>query len=96
MLFIGLQMAGPDLNPQTFQRGMFAYPGATGPLGHWSWGPNDYTAIDDAREIYYDRHAISPFDNSPGRYVAPDADHRYRGSWPTKAPPTPIPPAAAP
>jgi hypothetical protein len=96
MLFIGLQMAGPNLNPQTFQHGMFAYPGANGPLGHWSWGPNDYTAIDDAREIYYDRHAISPFDNSPGRYVAPDGDHRYRGNWPTKAPPAPIPPPAAP
>jgi hypothetical protein len=96
MLFIGLQMAGPDLTPETFQRGMFAYPGYNGPLGHWSWGPNDYTAIDDAREIYYDRHAISPFDDQPGRYVAPDADHRYRGNWPSKAPPAPIPPAAAP
>jgi hypothetical protein len=96
MLFIGLEMAGPNLTPETFQRGMFAYPGASGPLGHWSWGPNDYTAIDDAREIYYDRHAISPFDNQPGRYVAPDAEHRYRGTWPTKAPPAPIPPAAAP
>ena len=96
MLFIGLQMAGPNLTPQTFEQGMFHYPGAVGPLGHWSWSPNDFTAVDDAREIYYDPKAISPFDNQPGRYVAPDGDKRYRGVWPTKAPPAPIPPPAAP
>jgi hypothetical protein len=96
MLFIGLQLAGPDLTPTTFEQGMFHYPGANGPLGHWSWGPNDFTAVDDAREIYWDRKAISSFDNQPGRYVAPDGDRRYRSNWPTKAAPAPIPPPAAP
>ena len=96
MLFIGLQLAGPNLTPQTFERGMFAFPGASGPLGHWSWGPNDYTAIDDAREIYYDRRALSAFNNQPGRYVSPGATARYRGNWPAKDPGSPIPPAAAP
>jgi hypothetical protein len=96
MLFIGLQGAGPNLTPQTFQRGMFAYPGSNGPLGHWSWGPDDYTAIDDAREIYYDRRALSAFNNQPGRYVSPNGDKRYRGTWPAKDPGAPIPPPAAP
>jgi hypothetical protein len=96
MLFIGLQMAGPNLTPQTFQQGMFAYPGANGPLGHWSWGPNDYTAVDDAREIYWDRKALSPFNNQPGRYIAPDGDRRYRGVWPAGAATAPVPPPAAP
>ncbi len=96
MLFIGLQMAGPNLTPQTFARGLFSYPGADGPLGHWSWGPDDYTAIDDAREIYYDRRALSAFNNQPGRYVSPSGTKRYRGSWPAQAPPVPTPPAAAP
>ncbi len=96
MLFIGLQMAGPNLTPQTFQQGMFAYPGASGSLGHWSWGPNDYTAIDDAREIYYDRRAISPFNNQPGRYICPEGNRRHRGAWAAKDPGAPIPPAAAP
>ena len=96
MLFIGLQGAGPNLTPENFQRGMFAYPGASGPLGHWSWGPNDYTAIDDAREIYYDRRALSAFNNQPGRYVSPGGTNRYRGNWPAKDPGSPIPPAAAP
>jgi hypothetical protein len=96
MLFIGLQGAGPNLTPQTFQQGMFAYPGTSGPLGHWSWGPNDHTAIDDAREIYYDRKALSAFNNQPGRYISPNGDKRYRGTWPAKDPGAPIPPPAAP
>ncbi|HUR02444.1 MAG TPA: hypothetical protein VM347_07890 [Nonomuraea sp.] len=96
MLFIGLQGAGPNLNPQTFQQGMFAYPGASGPLGHWSWGPDDYTAIDDAREIYYDRRALSAFNNQPGRYISVSGERRYRGSWPAKDPGAPVPTAAAP
>ncbi|MGQ0625511.1 MAG: ABC transporter substrate-binding protein, partial [Sporichthyaceae bacterium] len=96
MLFIGLQMAGPDLNPATFQAGMFAYPGRVGPLGAWSWGPNDYTAIDDAREIYYDRRALSAFNNQPGRYIAVSGNRRYRGSWPARVAAAPIPPPAAP
>lgn len=96
MLFIGLQMAGPDLTPQTFERGMFAYPGGTGPLGHWSWAPDHFTPIVDAREIYWDRKALSPFDNQPGRYVAPDGDRRYRGVWPVKSPSAPVPPPAEP
>ena len=67
MLFIGLQMAGPNLTPQTFQAGMFAYPPRTGSFGRWSFSPTDHTCSDDAREIYYDRNAISAFNNKPGR-----------------------------
>ncbi len=96
MLFIGLQQAGPNLTPKTFEQGMFAYPGADGPLGHWSWGPNDYTAIDDAREIYYDRRALSAFNNQPGRYISVSGDRRYRGIWPARDPGAPIAAAAAP
>jgi hypothetical protein len=96
MLFIGLQMAGPNLTPATFQQGMFSYGPHPGVLGTWSWGPNDYTAIDDAREIYWDPKALSPFNNQPGRYIAPAGDRRYRGSWPAKDPGTPVPPPAAP
>ena len=97
MLFIGLQMAGPNLTPETFQAGMFSYPGRTGSLGRWSFSPTDYTAIDDAREIYYDRHALSAFNNKPGRWITLHGGRRFRGaSWPAEAPPAPVPPAAAP
>ena len=44
MLAIGLQMAGPDLNPQTFEAGMFNYPAKTGPFGLWDFGVGDRTA----------------------------------------------------
>jgi hypothetical protein len=97
MLFIGLQMAGPDLTPETFQRGMFSYGPHAGSLGTWSWGPDDYTAIDDAREIYWDPKALSPFNDQAGRYIAPGGKKRYRGPvWPATEPSRPVPPPAAP
>jgi len=97
MLFIGLQMAGPNLTPQTFQAGMFAYPPRTGSFGRWSFSPTDHTCSDDAREIYYDRNAISAFNNKPGRYITLNGGRRFRGaSWPDQAPAAPIPPPAAP
>ena len=97
MLFIGLQMAGPNLTPETFQAGMFAYPPRTGSFGRWSFSPTDHTCSDDAREIYYDRNALSAFNNKPGRWITLNGGRRFRGaSWPAEAPPAPIPPAAGP
>ncbi|HKN39371.1 MAG TPA: ABC transporter substrate-binding protein, partial [Acidimicrobiia bacterium] len=97
MLFIGLQMAGPNLTPETFQAGMFAYPPRTGSFGRWSFSPTDHTCSDDAREIYYDRNALSAFNNKPGRWITLNGGRRFRGaSWPEQAPPAPIPPPAAP
>ena len=60
MLFVGIQQAGPNLTPATYARGMFAWGTHTGEYGRWSFGPNDYTSTDDAREFYYDPRAISP------------------------------------
>ncbi|MDQ1492210.1 MAG: hypothetical protein QOJ23_4724, partial [Actinomycetota bacterium] len=69
MLFIGLQMAGPNLTPETFAAGMYTYSARTGSFGRWSFSPTDHTCSDDAREIYYDRNALSAFNNKPGRWV---------------------------
>ncbi len=97
MLFIGIQQAGPNLNPAAFARGMFAYGKHTGEYGQWSFGPNDYTTVDDAREFYYDPRAISSFNNKPGRCVPVGRGTRYVGaSWPAKVNSAPIPPAVAP
>jgi hypothetical protein len=97
MLFIGLQMAGPNLTPETFAAGMYAYPARTGSFGRWSFSPSDHTCSDDAREMYYDRNALSAFNNKPGRWVTLHGGRRFRGaSWPAEPPPAPIPPAAAP
>ncbi|MGQ0847094.1 MAG: hypothetical protein ACT4QF_23495 [Sporichthyaceae bacterium] len=97
MLFVGIQQAGPNLTPATFARGMFAYGEHTGEYGRWSFGPNDYTSTDDAREFYYDPRAISPFNSRPGRCVPVGRGTRYVGaSWPAKSTGAPIPPAVAP
>jgi hypothetical protein len=97
MLFIGLQMAGPNLTPDTFAAGMYAYPARTGSFGRWSFSPTDHTCSDDAREVYYDRNALSAFNNKPGRWITLNGGRRFRGaSWPAEPPPAPIPAAAAP
>ena len=58
MLAIGIQMAGPNLTPASFEKGMFDYPRRTGPYGTWGFGPNDYSTSDDAREIFWNPRAV--------------------------------------
>jgi len=61
-LAAALHMAGPDLTPETFARGLFRLPpvggGPTTPrvsYGNWGYFPEyDYQAIDDAAEIWWD------------------------------------------
>lgn len=77
MLAIGIQMAGPTLTPDTFQAGMFSYPGGSGPRGAWGFGPGDYTPIDDYREIWWDPEKISPQNNQPGAWVTANDGARY-------------------
>jgi hypothetical protein len=90
MLAIGVQMAGPDLNPLTFEKGMFAYPAKFGPSGLWHFGPGDYTPQDDVREIYWDPNATSRYNGKPGRWVDPTPGKRYpHGVFPTGPPPNP-------
>jgi hypothetical protein len=74
-LVLGLQMAGPDLNPETFETGMFAYPGGTGQAGTWDFSPEHYTPVTDIREIWWDPDKISPFNGEPGTYS--DSGQRY-------------------
>ncbi len=78
MLSIGIQLAGPDLTPETFEQGMFDYPGGTGPAGTWGFGRQNYTPTEDFREVYWDPDEISPFNNEPGAYVDPNPGERYR------------------
>jgi hypothetical protein len=68
-LAIGMQMAGPTLNPQSFQQGMFNYPAKEGPLGLWGFGPQQYTIPNDVREICWNPSATSPFNGKQGAYV---------------------------
>jgi hypothetical protein len=77
LLAIGVQMAGPNLTPETLEAGMFAYPGGTGPRGLWGFGPGDYTPTDDYREIWWDPNRISGQNNQAGAWVQLGNGARY-------------------
>jgi hypothetical protein len=73
LLFVGMQMAGPDLNVDTYQAGMFRLPEAGGgpTTPHVSFGDHgyfknldgsprlDYLGIDDLTEIWWDADATA-------------------------------------
>jgi hypothetical protein len=80
LLAIGLQMAGPNLNPQTFEAGMFAYPGGSGPRGLWGFGPSDYTPTDDFRQIWWDPNRISGQNNKAGAWVQLAGGKRFNAT----------------
>jgi hypothetical protein len=80
-----VQNAGPNLTPQTVERGMLSAP----PSGGWQqtggrddivlfrFGRGDYTGVSDAREVYWDSSATSRLDGRPGAYVALNKGRRY-------------------
>lgn len=75
-LAIGIQMAGPDLTPETFETGMFSYPVGQGPAGRWDFAPNHYTGASDARIVWWDPDQPSLFNGKPGTYR--DTGERFK------------------
>jgi hypothetical protein len=91
MLAIGIQMAGPDLTPQTFQEGMFKFPPKLGPAGLWGWNSNQYTTPNDFREVCWSPTAISPYNNKQGAYIG-TSNARWTANDVPKGPPgCPVP-----
>jgi len=86
MLALGIQMAGPNLTPETFERGMFAYPGGSGPRGYWHFAPGDYTTTDDFREIWWDPNRISGQNNKQGAWAQLGGGKRYSPSTVPRGP----------
>lgn len=85
MLATGFQQAGPTLTPLTFERGLLSMPG----FGSWqqkhdprlwftTFGSNDYTAISDVREVFWDPGAVSSVNGQSGAYVALENGRRYQ------------------
>jgi hypothetical protein len=68
-LALGVQMAGPDLTPDNFETGLFAFPEAQGQAGLWDWLPHHYTPVRDIREIWWDPNKVSAFNNKKGTWV---------------------------
>lgn len=85
LLGTGIHMSGPNLNPLTFEKGLLeTLPDSGGtpesPLSRF--GPNDYTAISDAKEVYWSNTAPSSIDGNPGSYIPVANGKRYvLGQW---------------
>jgi hypothetical protein len=74
-----IQMAGPDLNPGTLERGAFSlrYPSNNPLHDARSFAPGDYTEVDDIKEVYWSRTAASNLDGKPGTYLSQNNGRRY-------------------
>jgi len=91
MLALGLQMAGPNLTPATFQQGMFSWKPALGPAGLWGFSKSQYTIPNDFREVCWSPSTVSPNNSKPGAYVG-TSDQRWTQTGIPKGPPgCPIP-----
>ena len=68
-LFNALQAAGPNLNPQTFQQGMFSLPTSQrGDYGTWSYGPGAYSPGIDTQIGFWNLNATSAWDGKKGAW----------------------------
>ena len=72
LLFDGLQQAGPDLTPASFQRGVWSLPPSVqdASMGGWSFGPGHYTTPSDFQIVYWSNQAKGPVTGLPGTFIA--------------------------
>lgn len=78
MLALGIHMAGPNLTPETFEQGMFAYPGGSGPFGTWGFDADSYTPTQDYRAIWWNPDAPSPMNGERGAYIEAYEGRRFK------------------
>jgi hypothetical protein len=81
MLLAGIQLAGPKLTPESFEKALFS-------LGHrysqtaWSvgggYGPDDYSYMDNVGEVWFDPNTLAPDNGRPGAYRWTDGGARAR------------------
>lgn len=77
MLALGIQLAGANLTPETFERGMFSYPGGTGMYGTWGFGPTIYTPQRDTRLLWWNPDAVSSYNQKKGAYIESYGGQRF-------------------
>lgn len=100
LLYIGVHLAGPKLNIDTFRQGMFSFRPVAGHITHiagsfgtglWPWP--DYVIADDAAEIWWDYDEPGQTEtgtDGTGMYRYMNMGKRYLpGTWP-KAEPVPF------
>jgi hypothetical protein len=91
MMAIGIEMAGPDLTPQSFQTGMFKFPPRLGPAGLWGFSTSQYTTPNDFHEVCWSPTTISQYNNKQGAYTN-TSNQRWTAHTIPKGPPgCPIP-----
>jgi hypothetical protein len=83
-----INVAGPNLNPGTveaalvgrnYSRGGWAETGGQAGVYLIKFGQNDYNAISDFREVYWDSTARSTIDGKAGAYISMNKGRRYAG-----------------
>lgn len=68
-LFDALQAAGPNLNPQTFQQGVFSMPAsAPGDVGTWQGGSQAFSPARTTQVGWWNPNATSNFDGKQGAW----------------------------
>jgi len=85
-LALGIQLAGPDLTPQSFAQGMWSYQGADGPYGPQTYTYNGtrYFSVTHQYKIqWYNPSIVSQSDGEQGTWVS-------NGTW-YSTPPDPLP-----
>lgn len=84
ILYVGLEYAGPNLNPSTFAEGMYVIDvKATEPEDTtFGYTKQDYGGINDAREIWWDPNGTDP-NGTRGVYRSVNDHWRWQpGEWP--------------
>jgi hypothetical protein len=83
--FIGIELAGPNYNPQTYAEGMFAIDtksqGKTSVT--FTYKPDDFGGIDDFREVWWSR-SDTDINGDTGVYMGVNDHKRHlTGQWPS-------------
>jgi hypothetical protein len=85
-LFIGIQVAGPELRPQTMDRGFHAIPRIRSDnpsVPACFYEPGDYTCVKDSQVQWWDPAGTTSDSDSPGCMRMMEGGRRYlAGDWP--------------
>jgi hypothetical protein len=79
LLFDALQAAGPDLTPQSFERGLWSLPPSMpgGEYGDWQFGTATFDPSASFQILWWDPHGTSIQDGKTGTYLPCNAGASY-------------------
>ena len=69
-IYAGLQQAGPNLTPQTFENGWFSLPDSNGSadFGRWSFAANQFSPLASFSLLWWNGSAKSQYDGGTGEW----------------------------